>query len=346
MQATGSPAAWNSGDGTRMPEEYGRPGHRAEHFEYSDGNHATTQLRCVTMCTRTDSDRYAAPMSRWGFVGRTDELNRLLSAVTGAERRGIFFSGNAGIGKSRLLREGMAALPPTGTPSGRSRPAPPRPRSPSAGWSRCSRRSSRRASPPPASCAGRWTCCNSRRPAGGSCSRSTTRTCSTRRRRRWCTWSPASDNATVVGTSARRRAAPAADPRPVDRRPGRPRRAEAAAAGRDHRLLSAILEGPVDAASADRLGRLSAGQPAAAARAGASPPTGGELTRTYGIWKWTGRLELAPNLTDLIDVRIGQLTPRRTRGGGAGRLRRTARPAPAQPGRRPGRTWRPPRNAG
>jgi hypothetical protein len=35
----------------------------------------------------------------------------------------------------------------------------------------------------------------------------------------------------------------------------------------------------------------------------------GELSRTYGIWRWTGRLELAPSLTDLIDTRIDQLTP-------------------------------------
>ncbi|WP_231934806.1 helix-turn-helix domain-containing protein [Micromonospora viridifaciens] len=37
--------------------------------------------------------------------------------------------------------------------------------------------------------------------------------------------------------------------------------------------------------------------------------SGGELSRTYGIWEWTGRLELAPSLSDLIDTRIGQLTP-------------------------------------
>lgn len=44
-------------------------------------------------------------------MGRRDELDRLLSAVTGTEGRGLFFSGSAGIGKSRLLREGVAALP-------------------------------------------------------------------------------------------------------------------------------------------------------------------------------------------------------------------------------------------
>ncbi|WP_231934804.1 AAA family ATPase [Micromonospora viridifaciens] len=50
-------------------------------------------------------------MSRWDFVGRAEELNRLLSAVGGPEGRGLLFSGKAGVGKSRLLREGVANLP-------------------------------------------------------------------------------------------------------------------------------------------------------------------------------------------------------------------------------------------
>ena len=33
------------------------------------------------------------------------------------------------------------------------------------------------------------------------------------------------------------------------------------------------------------------------------------MVQTYGMWRWTGRLELAPSLTDLIDTRIGQFEP-------------------------------------
>ncbi|WP_407937979.1 AAA family ATPase [Micromonospora rifamycinica] len=130
-------------------------------------------------------------MSRWGFVGRTDELTRLRAAVREGRGRGLFVSGSAGIGKSRLLREGVAALPPTGTRCRSSRPAPPPRRCPSAGSPRCCRPSSRPASPPPACCAGGSTCCGNRPPGGASCSPSTTPTCSTPRRRPWSTCSPA-----------------------------------------------------------------------------------------------------------------------------------------------------------
>ena len=50
-------------------------------------------------------------MTAWRFVGRTAELARLVAAAESGGR-GIFFSGAAGVGKSRLLREGIAALPP------------------------------------------------------------------------------------------------------------------------------------------------------------------------------------------------------------------------------------------
>ena len=36
---------------------------------------------------------------------------------------------------------------------------------------------------------------------------------------------------------------------------------------------------------------------------------GGEMTRAYGVWRWTGRLSLAPSLADLVDARIGSLSP-------------------------------------
>ncbi len=55
---------------------------------------------------------YAARVRPWSFVGRTQELQRLVAAATSGSERGlIFFSGSAGIGKSRLLREGVDVLP-------------------------------------------------------------------------------------------------------------------------------------------------------------------------------------------------------------------------------------------
>ena len=49
-------------------------------------------------------------MGPWSFVGRAAELNRLIAAATDEGARGLIYSGSAGIGKSRLLREGMAQI--------------------------------------------------------------------------------------------------------------------------------------------------------------------------------------------------------------------------------------------
>jgi hypothetical protein len=35
---------------------------------------------------------------------------------------------------------------------------------------------------------------------------------------------------------------------------------------------------------------------------------GGEISRAYGVWRWTGRLSLAPSLADLIGARIDGLS--------------------------------------
>jgi DNA-binding CsgD family transcriptional regulator len=35
----------------------------------------------------------------------------------------------------------------------------------------------------------------------------------------------------------------------------------------------------------------------------------GELVEEHGVWRWTGRLELAPSLSEVIDARIGGLDP-------------------------------------
>ncbi|MCM0678559.1 LuxR C-terminal-related transcriptional regulator [Micromonospora phytophila] len=248
-------------------------------------------------------------MSRWRFVGRTDEYNRLLSAVTGAEGRGLFLSGSAGIGKSRLLREGVAALP----------------RDEYAVWSIAASATTAALpfgglvqvlpaeQPQGLSPAGilRWAVEVLQQQAAG--------------RRIVLAIDDAHlldppsaalvhllarvENATVVGTLRNGEQIPLpiralwtddlvehAELSPMD---------PADTAG----LLAAILEGPVDATSADRLGRLCAGNPLLLRELVHAAAGSGELTRTYGVWKWTGRFELAPSLNDLVDTRIGQLTP-------------------------------------
>jgi DNA-binding CsgD family transcriptional regulator len=72
-------------------------------------------------------------------------------------------------------------------------------------------------------------------------------------------------------------------------------------------LLIEMLGGPVDSASAERLWRVSAGN-ALMLRELVIAGTGTEITNKFGIWRWTGRLELAPSLTDMIEARIGRLS--------------------------------------
>jgi DNA-binding CsgD family transcriptional regulator len=74
-------------------------------------------------------------------------------------------------------------------------------------------------------------------------------------------------------------------------------------------LLTEILGGPVDPTSADRLWRLSGGNPLLLRELVIAAHGSGELSRSYGVWRWTGRLQLAPSLDDLVDIRIGQLEP-------------------------------------
>ncbi|QGN50430.1 LuxR C-terminal-related transcriptional regulator [Micromonospora sp. WMMD558] len=248
-------------------------------------------------------------MSRWRFVGRRHELDRLLSAVTGLDGRGLFISGSAGIGKSRLLRECVDGLP----------------RDRYAVWYVAASATTAALpfgglvqvlpadQPQGLSPAGvlRWAVDVLQQQAAG--------------RRIVLAVDDAhlldppsaalvhliarSENATVIGTLREGEQIPLpiralwtddlvdrAELSPMD---------PADTAG----LLAAILDGPVDAGSADRLWRLSAGNPLLLRELVHAASGTGELTSTYGVWTWTGRLELAPSLTDLIDTRIGQLTP-------------------------------------
>lgn len=247
-------------------------------------------------------------MSSWRFVGRTGELARLVSAAeTGG--RGIFFSGTAGVGKSRLLREGSAALPPerfalwsasatlatSGLPFGglaQVLPADQPPNLPAAGVLR-------------------WALDTLHRQAAG--------------RRIVLAVDDAhlldassaalvhliarSDNATVIGAWLEGSQLPL------------PVRAlwtddladlvDIGPLGLDDtaELIAGLVGGPVAPASAQRLWRLAGGNPLLVRELIEAARRGGELSEAYGQWQWSGRLAIAPTLADLIDARIGQLDP-------------------------------------
>jgi DNA-binding CsgD family transcriptional regulator len=248
-------------------------------------------------------------MSRWDFVGRTDELNRLSSAVGGPEGRGLLFSGNAGVGKSRLLREGVAALSPDRYAIWSVAASATTAALPFGGLVQVLPATQ----PQGLSPAGilRWAVDVLQEQAAG-------RPIVLAIDDAHLLDPPSAalihliaraENATVLGTLRNGEQIPL------------PIRAlwtddlvdlvELGPLGPNETtgLLAAILGGPVDAGSSERLHRLSAGNPLLLRELVLAASGGNELSRTYGIWKWTGRLELAPSLTDLIDTRIGQLTP-------------------------------------
>lgn len=248
-------------------------------------------------------------MSRWDFVGRRDELNRLLSAVGGPEGRGLLFSGSAGVGKSRLLREGIAALPTDRYAIWSVSASATTAALPFGGLVQVLPAEQ----PQGLSPAGilRWAVDLLQEQAAG-------RPIVLAIDDAHLLDPPSAalvhliaraENTTVVGTLRNGEQIPL------------PIRAlwtddlvdlvELAPLGPAETtgLLAAILGGPVDAGSSERLFRLSAGNPLLLRELVLAANGGDELRRTYGIWKWTGRLELAPSLTDLIDTRIGQLTP-------------------------------------
>ncbi|SCL28934.1 DNA-binding response regulator, NarL/FixJ family, contains REC and HTH domains [Micromonospora nigra] len=242
-------------------------------------------------------------------MGRTEELDRLTSAVTGVQGRGVFFSGSAGIGKSRLLREGVAALPEGEYASWTIAASATTAALPFGGLVQVLPAEQ----PQGLSPAGilRWAVDVLQQQAAG--------------RRIVLAVDDAHlldppsaalvhlvarvDNSVVVGTLRDGEQVPL------------PIRALWTDGLVDHAvlpplppadttgLLHAILDGPVDDGSADRLGRLSAGNPLLLRELVEAARSSGELASTYGLWTWTGVLELAPSLTDLIDTRIGRLTP-------------------------------------
>ncbi|SCG68459.1 helix-turn-helix transcriptional regulator [Micromonospora coxensis] len=246
-------------------------------------------------------------MSRWCFVGRTDELDRLQSAVDGVEGRGLFFSGSAGVGKSRLLREGVRALPPERYAIWYVAASSATAALPFGGLAQVLPAEQ----PEGLSPAGvlRWAVEVLREQAAG--------------RRIVLAIDDAhlldppsaalvhllarQENTTVLGTLRNGEQIPL--PIRALWTDDLVEHAELAPLGPTEttNLLAAILDGPVDAGSAERLFRLSAGNPLLLRELVHAAAGGGELDRRYGVWRWTGRLELAPSLTDLIDTRIGRL---------------------------------------
>jgi DNA-binding CsgD family transcriptional regulator len=248
-------------------------------------------------------------MLRWGFVGRADELNRLVAAATGGTGRGLILSGTAGIGKSRLLRQAIDGLPPdryavwsaaaniatSGLPFGGLAQVLPTDR------------------PVGLAPTGflRWAVDTLARQAAGRTmvlaiddahllDRSSAALVYLLAR---------SARTTVLGTLRRGHTVP------------HPIRALWTEDLVDHAdlaemnpadgaaLLAAMLGDQVDPVSAERLWRLAAGNALLLRELVIAAQNGGELHRSYGVWRWTGRLELARSLEDLIDSRLGQLSP-------------------------------------
>ncbi|ROP29901.1 helix-turn-helix transcriptional regulator [Couchioplanes caeruleus] len=246
-------------------------------------------------------------MEHWEFVGRADELARLRSVATSESERGLILSGVAGIGKSRLLREAVTGLPTdkwavfsasatiasSGLPfGGLAQILPP---DPPAGLS-------------PAGLL-RWAA-EALHTAAGDCPIVLAVDDAH-------LLDPPSaalahllvrEGATLLATL--RTSEPVPPPISALWTEGLVGHAELAPLHTDESqaLLTALTGGPVEAGSAQRLGRLGGGNPLLLRELVMAAVRGGELLPAYGFWRWTGRLMLAPSLAELVDARVGSLT--------------------------------------
>jgi DNA-binding CsgD family transcriptional regulator len=246
-------------------------------------------------------------MARWDFVGRAEERARLIAVAAEPTDRGLVFSGAAGIGKSRLLHEAVAALPAehhavrvaaantasSGLPfGGLAQVLPPDP-------------------PAGLSAAGllRWAVDSMFADANG---RPVVLAVDDAH-----LLDPPSaalvhllvrEGATLLGTL--RTAEPVPAPIAALWTEGLVAHAELAPLDADESrdLLESMLGSPVESGSAQRLARLAGGNPLMLRELVMAANTGGEMTQAYGVWRWTGRLTLAPSLADLVAARIGGLT--------------------------------------
>lgn len=241
-------------------------------------------------------------------MGRAEQLDRLRVAVAGVHGRGILFTGSAGIGKSRLLHEGVDALPGDDYAVWRIAASATTSAMAFGGLIQVLPEQPQGLSP-----AGilRWALDVLQHQAAG--------------RRIVLAVDDAhlldppsaalvhlvarTENASVVGTLRDGEQIPL--PIRALWTDGLVERAELGPMTPDETaaMLNAIVGGQVDSGSTDRLGRLSAGNPLLLRELVHAATNSGELVEKYGVWTWTGRLELAPSLTELIDIRIGQLTP-------------------------------------
>lgn len=72
-------------------------------------------------------------------------------------------------------------------------------------------------------------------------------------------------------------------------------------------LLGEVLEGPIEAQTADRLWKVTAGNALYLRHLVDGEIDAGRLHRTSGVWHWRGDLALCPPLRELVDARIGPL---------------------------------------
>lgn len=72
-------------------------------------------------------------------------------------------------------------------------------------------------------------------------------------------------------------------------------------------LLGVVLDGPIEAQTADRLWTVTAGNALYLRHLVDGEIDAGRLHRTSGVWHWRGDLALCPPLRELVDARIGPL---------------------------------------
>ncbi|MGW4461305.1 LuxR C-terminal-related transcriptional regulator [Micromonospora sp. NPDC004704] len=248
----------------------------------------------------------------WNFVGRAAEIDRLTAAATSSRGRGLIFSGDAGIGKSRLLREAVKRLPADrfavwhasgniatgGLPLGGLAQVLPADQ------------------PAGLSAAGvlRWALDALHQQAAGrtivlaiddahlldqSSAALVYLIAHAENAKVFCTVRIGEEIPLSIRALWRDDLVEHAELSPM----GPP---EA------HDLLNEMLGGQLDGISADRLYRYSQGNALMLRELVIASMTSNELVQSeFGTWTWTrsGPVELAPSLEELIDTRIGQLSP-------------------------------------
>jgi DNA-binding CsgD family transcriptional regulator len=243
----------------------------------------------------------------WRFVGREPELTRLIAAGSGRTGRGLILSGTAGVGKSRLLREAVAGLH-----AGRHAIHAVSANIATAGLPLGGLAQILPADPPGGSPAGmlRWAVdCLQSSTAGRPIVLAIDDAHLLDATSSAVVYLIAREGATILGTLR------SGEPVPlpvralwsddlVNHAELAPMKLADATA-----MLAEMLGGPVEPASAERLWRLSSGNALMLRELVIGTTAGDEMTQAYGMWRWTGRLELVSSLADMVDQRIGQLTP-------------------------------------